>query len=119
MRSIPGAQSKAVQATSHSKDAICVNGHEFKRSLQKNDPGPPPGPPQCPENPLPVSQTALYQACKGAMTDLFCSIGAWADHYDVPDELVITMVTDRLVSRQLCVEPTPTRFFLPEDSEAG
>ena len=119
MGSMPGAGSNAIRANSRSEDAICVNRDESKGSLQENEPGPPPGPPQYPENPEPVSAMALYQACNGVMADLFCSIGAWADHYEVPDELVIEIVTDRLVSRDLGVEPTPTHFFLPEDSEAG
>lgn len=68
----------------------------------------------CPESPEDPDPLCLHQACEGVMTDLYCNIQTYALQSWVPVDLLTDMVTDRLVSRRMGVEPTPAIFFIPE-----
>ena len=67
--------------------------------------------PESPDDPDPL---CLHQACEGVMTDLYCNIQTYALQFWVPVDLLTAMITDRLVSKEMGVEPTPAIFFIPE-----
>jgi len=59
----------------------------------------------------------LRQACKALRNDLYCNAETWAIHYNVPEDLLIRMLTDWLVSDLMGVEHTPAAYFIPEKDE--
>jgi hypothetical protein len=72
----------------------------------------------CPESPEDPDPLCLHQACEGVMTDLYSNIQTYALQFLVPVDLLTDMVTDRLVSSHMGVEPTPAIYFIPEREES-
>jgi hypothetical protein len=72
-----------------------------------------------PCNPEEIDPLCLYQACRGVLTDFYCNIKAYAEQSWVPEDALIAMVTDQLVSKRMGAEPSPATFFIPEKGNAG
>ncbi len=73
----------------------------------------------CPEDPEEIDPLNLYQACRGVLTELYGNSKVYAEHYWVPEDALIAMVTDWLVSIRMGVDPFPATFFIPEKGNAS
>jgi hypothetical protein len=60
----------------------------------------------------PVDTLCLEQAVKGALTDLRCSCEQWAEHYDVPTDIVFAVVADRFIFLRAGIPPLPIEEFV-------
>lgn len=58
-----------------------------------------------------VDALCVAQACRGVMTDLWCSCRQWAAHYDVPDDIVIAIVADQFLFERTGIPRLDAEFF--------
>lgn len=73
----------------------------------------------CPKSPDEIDPLCLEQACRSVLTDLSCSIEQFAEHYKVPPDILEMMIVDRQVSKQMDLQPTPTRLFVLRKEDRG
>jgi hypothetical protein len=60
----------------------------------------------------PVDPLCLRQAADGVLLDTHCSCWQWAEHYNVPDEVVFAMVADLFIWERTGAEPLDTSLFV-------
>ena len=59
----------------------------------------------------PVDALCLKQACKGLLTELRCSVLVWAEHYDVPSDILAAMLADSFIFERAGIPPLPAEEF--------
>jgi hypothetical protein len=69
----------------------------------------------CPERPGDTDPLCLHQACQGVLDFVHSDIGVFARQYAVPEDELLEMVVDWLVSGQMGVEPSPATLFIREN----
>src|SRR5258708_3690132 len=60
----------------------------------------------------PVDPLCLEQAAHGALLDAQCSCQQWAEHYNVPDDVVFAMVADLFIFARTGAVTLDTKFFV-------
>jgi hypothetical protein len=58
-----------------------------------------------------VDQLCLMQAFHGVILSLACDISVFSEHYDVPEDVLMAIVADWLVSKHMGVEMLPIESF--------
>jgi hypothetical protein len=58
-----------------------------------------------------VDQLCLMQAFQGVILHLSCDISVFSEQYDVPEDALMAIVADWVVSRQMGVALLPIEFF--------
>lgn len=59
----------------------------------------------------PVDPLCLAHACDGVALDLRCACRQWAEHYNVPSDVIFHMVADRFILDLVGVEPHSADYF--------
>jgi hypothetical protein len=114
MASTPVRTSSVVQGDNNTKNPDYVLGDTPTGGLRPSKVQPWPYLLPCPESPEDTDPLCLHQACQGVLTHFYCDIKVFAEHYAVPEEELIAMVTDWVVSKKMGVDPLPATFFIPE-----
>jgi hypothetical protein len=60
---------------------------------------------------LPIDAACVAQACRGVMTDVWCSCVQWATHYAVPIGVVYAIVADQFIFERTGIPPLEAEYF--------
>ena len=59
----------------------------------------------------PIDGLCMIQACRGVLLDLHCDLEQWADHYNIPSEVLRAMVADIFIFQRSGMEPLSAEDF--------
>ncbi len=76
--------------------------------LKKEKQGIPSSGPECDNE---VDQLCLLQAFLGVATHFACDISVFSEHYAIPEDVLLAILTDWVVSKHFGCELTPIEFF--------
>jgi|HubBroStandDraft_1064217.scaffolds.fasta_scaffold114711_2 hypothetical protein len=70
-----------------------------------------------------VDPLCLEQACAQSIRELYCEVAVFADHFDVPGDVLLDILGHWIVSDLMGWDRTPPHFFTlekePQDSDEG
>ncbi len=58
-----------------------------------------------------VDALCVAQACRGVMGDVWSSCKQWADHYNVPEDVVFAIVADQFMFERTGIPPLEAEYF--------
>jgi len=65
-----------------------------------------------------IDPLRLQKAGEGVLFSLHSEVGVFADHYDVPADVLWSLVVDWVVSDHIGTERTPAVFLIPEKAKS-